>query len=66
MGLSDYLKLVPFTLKIRQSRVREGHQSGACATTHGSLLLLLRDQRGCVVTLLRWLRLAVALPAQKA
>jgi hypothetical protein len=34
MGLSDYPKLVPFTLRIRQSGVRNGRQSGACATTH--------------------------------
>ena len=36
--LSDYRKLVPFTLKTRQSGVRDGHQSGACATTRGGFL----------------------------
>jgi hypothetical protein len=35
MGLSGYLKSVPFTLKIRQSRVRGGDQSSACVATVG-------------------------------
>jgi hypothetical protein len=49
MGQSDYPKLVPFTLKIRQARVRDGDQSGDCATTQG---LILRNQAGCAVALL--------------
>src|SRR5277367_4370641 len=53
MGLSDYPKLVPFTLEIRHSSVQDGHQSGACATTQGLGLLL-----PCVhiAVLLRFLR----------
>jgi hypothetical protein len=52
MGLFDYRKLVYV--------VRDGYQSGPCATTRGGFLVSPRDQGGCAVALLRFrLRTAV-------
>ena len=42
------------TQEIRQSRVRDGHQSEACAPTRGWFLLSLRDQGRLCVALLRF------------
>jgi len=46
-GLSDYRKLLPFTIEIRQSEGGNSRQSRACATTQIIILLLLRVRVRC-------------------